>query len=192
MTRAFTNETVTENLYRFMESEAKDYVPHGVTINECLERVEPAELEEIQKDLAYQMIRRKTFDDAKVLGKWLVLVDGTELDEGFKQKNDYYLSRTYNRGEENEITKYHRSVLEAKLYFGNNLVCSIATEFIENTEEYNQKKRTEESIKQDCESKVFERLAEKLKKRFPRLPIIIVADGLYANTKVIKICKGRG
>lgn len=192
MTRAFTNETVTENLYRFMESEVKDYVPHGVTINECLERVEPAELEEIQKDLAYQMIRRKTFDDAKVLGKWLVLVDGTELDEGFRQKNDYYLSRTYNRGEENEITKYHRSVLEAKLYFGNHLVCSIATEFIENTEEYNQKKRTEESIKQDCESKAFERLAEKLKKRFPRLPIIIVADGLYANTKVIKICKGCG
>lgn len=73
MTREFTKETVTENLYRFMESEVKDYVPHSVTINECLERVEPAELEEIQKDLAYQMIRRKTFDDAKVLGKWLVL-----------------------------------------------------------------------------------------------------------------------
>lgn len=118
-------------------------------------------------------------------------MERTELDEGYKKKNNYYLSRTYNRGEENEITKYHRSVLEAKLYFGNNLVCSIATEFIENIDEYNQKKMTEEALKQDCESKAFERLAEKLKKRFPRLPIIIVADGLYADTKVIKICKGR-
>lgn len=192
MTREFTNEIVTENLYRFMGSELKDYVPHGVTINEFLERVEPDELEEIQKDLAYQMIRRKTFDDAKVLGKWLVLVDGTELDEGLQQKNEYYLSRTYNRGEENEITKYHRSVLEAKLYLGNNLVCSIATEFIENTDEYNQKRMTQEAIKQDCESKAFKRLAEKLKKRFPRLPIIIVADGLYVNTKVIETCNGCG
>ena len=192
MTREFTNEKVTENLYHFMNSEVKDYVPHGVTLNEFLERVEPVELEEIQKDLAYQMIRRKSFDDAKVLGKWLVLVDGTELDEGFKQKNDYYLSRTYNRGEETEIKKYHRSVLEAKLYLGNNLVCSIASEFIGNTAEYNQKKMTEEVIKQDCESKAFERLAKKLKKRFPRLPIIIVADGLYVNTKVIKTCKGCG
>lgn len=69
MTREFTNETVTENLYRFMGREMKDYVPHGVTINEFLERLEPTELEEIQKDIAYQMIRRKTFDDAKVLGK---------------------------------------------------------------------------------------------------------------------------
>ena len=192
MTREFTNEIVTANLYRFMGSEQKDYVPHGVTINEFLERVEPSELETIQKDLAYQMIRRKTFDAAKIQRKWLVFVDGTELDEGFIQKNDYYLSRTYNRGEDNEITKYHRSVLEAKLYLGNNLVCSIGTEFIENTDEYNQKKMTEEAIKQDCESKAFGRLAGKLKKRFPRLPIIIVADGLYVNTKVIKACKSCG
>ena len=192
MTREFTNERVTKNLYRFMGKEIKEYVPHGVTINEFLERIDPVELEDIQKDLAYQMIRRKTFDKGKVLGKWLVLVDGTELDEGFQQKNDYYLSRTYNRDQENEFTKYHRSVLGAKLYLGDNLVCSIATEFIENTDEYNQKKMTEEAIKQDCESKAFERLAEKLKKRFPRLPIIIVADGLYVNTKVIKTCKRCG
>jgi len=73
--------------------------------------------------------------------------------------------------------KYHRSVLEAKLYFGNNLVCSIASEPIQNSEEYiNQR---EEEVKQDCESKAFVRLAEKIKKRFPRLPIIITVDGLY-------------
>ena len=34
------------------------------------------------------MIRRKSFDGAKVLGKWLVIVDGTELDEGKTKKND--------------------------------------------------------------------------------------------------------
>ena len=34
------------------------------------------------------MIRRKTFNDAKVAGKWLVIVDGTELDEGLQKKND--------------------------------------------------------------------------------------------------------
>lgn len=51
---------------------------------------------------------------------------------------------------------------------------------------------TTEAIKQDCESKAFDRLAEKLKKRFLRLQIIIVANGLYANTKVIKRCKSYG
>ena len=49
-------------------------------MNEYLERLNPTELENIQSDIVYQMIRRKTFDSAKVLGRWLVLVDGLELD----------------------------------------------------------------------------------------------------------------
>ena len=189
MTRNFNDDIVSKNLYYFMGSESKEYLPHGVTVNEFLERLEPAELEEIQSDIVYRMIRRKTFDDAKVLGKWLVIVDGTELDEGKTQKNENYLSRSYNRGKENEFTKYHRSVLEAKIYFGNNIVCSMATETIENSAEYNEKKLSEEEIKQDCESKAFVRLAAKIKKHFPRLPICIVADALYVSENVMKLCK---
>ena len=189
MTREANNETVAAKLYSSMGSKAKEYLPHGVTVNEFLERLAPMELEEIQSDIVYRMIRRKTFDDAKILGKWLVLVDGSELDEGNIKKNDNYLSRCYNRGERNEFTKYHRSVLEAKIYLGNNLVCSMATETIENSVEYNEKKLSEEEIKQDCESKAFVRIAAKIKKRFPRLPICIVADGLYVSEKVLKICK---
>lgn len=188
MTREFNDEKIVKNLYGFMGSGAKDYLPHGVTLNEFLERLEPGELEEIQSDIVYRMIRRKSFDDAKIQGKWLVLVDGCELDEGYIQKNDNYLSRCYNRGTENEFTKYHRSVLEAKIYFGNGLVCSMATEFIENTGEYHEKKLSEEEAKQDCEQKAFVRLAEKIKKRFPRLSICIVADGLYVSEKVLQIC----
>ena len=188
MTRKFNDEIVASNLYQFMRSETKNYMPHGVTLNEYLERVEPSELERIQKDIVYKMIRRKTFDDAKVLKRWLVLVDATELDEDFTKKNDYYLSRTYNRLEENEMVKYHRSVLEAKLYLGDNLVCSIASETIENSDEYNEKRMSAEAIKQDCESKAFVRLAAKLKKNFPRLPICVVADGLYVNHNVIDTC----
>lgn len=55
-------------------------------VNEFLERVSPEELEEIQKDLAYTMIRRKTFDDARVLKKWQIIIDGTELDEGYQNQ----------------------------------------------------------------------------------------------------------
>jgi hypothetical protein len=119
-----------------------------------------------------------------------VIVDATELDEGFQKKNEHYLSRCYNRGTEKEFVKYHRSVLEAKIYFGNNLVCSIASETIENSDEYiNQ---SDDSIKQDCESKAFVRLAAKIKEKFPRLPIIIAADGLYVTQNVLQICRDYG
>ena len=66
-------------------------------------------------------------------------------------------------------------------------MCSIASETIENSDEYVNK--SDEEVKQDCESKAFVRLAEKIKKRFPRLPIVITADGLYVTQKVLQICK---
>lgn len=189
MTRKFNDEKTVENLYFFMGDPVKEYLPHGVTENEFLERLDPENLENIQKEIAYTMIRRKTFEDARVLKKWQVLIDATELDEGYRKKNDSYLSRCYNRGEAEEFIKYHRSVLEAKLYLGNNLVCSIASEPIENSEEYIHQR--EEKIKQDCESKAFIRLAGKIKKSFPRLSIIITADGLYVSQKVIQISEYR-
>lgn len=98
MTRKFNDDRVVENLYSFLGDTKKEYLPHGVTVNELLERLDYEELEKIQKDIAYSMIRRKTFDNAKVMKKWQILIDGTELDEGYQKKNDYYLSRCYNRG----------------------------------------------------------------------------------------------
>lgn len=190
MDRLSENEEVVQNLYSFMGKEARPFVPHSVTENEFLEKLKPEELEKIQKEIVNTMIRRKTFDEARVFGKWLVIFDATELDEGNTQKNPAYLSRTYHRGETNEYTRYHRGVLEAKIYFGNDIVCSIGSETIENSEEYINKSR--DAVKQDCESKAFKRLAKKIKDRFPRLPIIILADGLYVSQTVLEICENNG
>ena len=70
MTRQFNDEKIVGNLYSFMGESGKEYLPHGVTENEFLERLDPLELEKIQKDLACSMIHRKTFHDARVLKKW--------------------------------------------------------------------------------------------------------------------------
>ena len=40
--------------------------------------------------------------------------------------------------------------------------------------------------KQDCEIRAFHRLAERIKKAFPRLPILLLLDGLYANGPVMQ------
>jgi hypothetical protein len=72
-------------------------------------------------------------------------------------------------------------VLEAKIVLGDDLVVSIATEFIENP--------VENPTKQDCETKAFKRLAESLKKMFPRLPICLLADSLYASEPVFSLCQ---
>ena len=90
MTRKFNNEAVVKNIYSFLGESKKEYLPHGVTENEFLSRLNPEELEEIQKDIAYSMIRRKTFDGARVLKRWQIIIDATELDEGNQRKNEYY------------------------------------------------------------------------------------------------------
>ncbi len=78
--------------------------------------------------------------------------------------------------------------------FGERLIVSIASEFIENNREEaeGQKGMGEGSHKQDSERKAFKRLSMKIKKAFPRLPIILLADSLYASEPVMDICWDNG
>lgn len=100
----------------------------------------------------------------------------------FKERHcEHCTTKTFNRGTEDEKTIYYHTVLEARIVFGDDLVMSIATEFIEN--------ETENVSKQDCERKAFVRLADSIKKMFPRLPICIMGDSLYACEPVFSICR---
>ena len=191
MTDQFNDDGVSKNLPVFMGETPGEYVPHHVTENEYLERLDPMELEEIKQDLVYQMIRRRCFEDARYKKRWLVIVDGTQLYCGQRKLNEHCLERCCNKGTDKEITLYHRDVLEAKIFFGEKLVASIGSGFIENNGEDRKRQETmsAEEIKQDCETKAFKRLAERVKKRFPRLPILLLADSLYASKPVMDLCR---
>ena len=136
MTEQFNEETVAKNLSAFIGEKAGEYVPHHVTENEYLERLDPMELEEIKQDLVYHLIRRRCFEDARYKKKWLIIVDGTQLYCGQRKLNEHCLERCCNKGTDKEITLYHRDVLEAKIFFGEKLVASIGSEFIENNGEF--------------------------------------------------------
>lgn len=148
-------------------------MPHHVTENEFLERLKPDEVKNILHSIAYKLIRRNTFDDAKVFKKWLVLVDATQTYSSGRQINENCLERHYGKDNdsEDEIVNYHLDVLEAKLYIGNNRVISLASEFIENSEQNRKKYKnmSADRIKQDCETKAFKRLADNLKKMYPKM-----------------------
>jgi hypothetical protein len=46
-----------------------------------------------------------------------------------------------------------------------------------------------ERDKQDCEQRAFHRLAQRLKKCFSHLPILLLLDGLYPNGPIIELCR---
>ena len=78
-------------------------------------------------------------------------------------------------------TTYYHPLLEAKLVTADGFVFSLMTEFIENP--------AQGESKQDCELEAFYRLTRRLKKRFPRLPICLSLDGLYAGGPTFALCQ---
>lgn len=192
MTRIFNKDACIKNTALITGRDELEELPHYVTVNDFLSRLNPDELTAIRTKMIKSLIRKRSFEQARFLNKyWLIIVDATQLHSFQKKNDDKCLTRTFTDKETGEKTiRYYHSVLEAKIVLGDDLILSIASEFIENDGEdaARQKKMSTEEIKQDCEIKAFKRLAEKLKKAFKRLPICIMGDSLYASEKVFQIC----
>ena len=160
-------------------------LPHMDTVDLVMRVISNEELEALKTYLLKGLIERKLFYKYKIFSQYYnISIDGTGVMTIKEANIDNFpnaLHRTYNKGEENEKKVYFLNVLEAKLVCANGFCISLSTEWIENPDN--------EYKKQDCELKAFKRLAKKLKKDFPRLPICIVGDGLYPNKAIFDICK---
>lgn len=179
-TEKFNTEETIKNIADLLEVELEE-IPHYDTINNVFEKLDIEELRKIQKYMLNRLIRSKMFDRYRYKGKYFqIVVDGTGI-ASFKERHcKHCLKRTYNKGEKKEYTIYYHYVLEAKIVVGD-IVISIDSEFIENEKE--------DVEKQDCELRAFYRMEERIKKEYPKLPIIISGDALYACQPVIDICK---
>ena len=93
-------------------------------------------------------------------------IDGTQKYTMGTCHDERYLRRKTGDGK----YQYYAYVLEAVLILSNGMVLPLMSEFLENTPEL-EAIENEAEWKQDCELKGFYRLAERLKKRFPRLRI---------------------
>ena len=194
MNEQFEDEDVPRKIYHYLGETVREELPHSQSLNDLLSRIKSEEIEKIRKKMVYSLIRRKSFDAAKYQKVWAVYIDGTELYHGKRKLNENCLERRYKRGTDGETICYHSAVLEAKIDFGESLLASIGSEFIENAGEdaEQQRRKGVAQVKQDCELKAFRRLSAKLKKQFPRLPIRIQGDSLYAAGPVFDICAENG
>ncbi len=160
-------------------------MPYWETINNYLVRVDPDELQKVLHELVRRLVRSKAFNEARVRGKyWQVIVDGTQLASSNKGLDGECLFRIHNRGKDTEYRESYYYVLEAKVVLHANVHVSIMTEFVEN--------KDSEAVKQDCERAACWRLMERLKKAFPRMPICMSGDSLYACQGFFDGCRDRG
>lgn len=154
-----------------------DDVPHGDTLNYAFKRIAPEEVQEVVCRMVEVLIRKKVLYRWRLFGNFLVAVDGTGVLTFRERHCEYCLTRKLNNGE----TLYYHPVLEAKLVSANGFAFSLMTEFIENTDP--------QADKQDCELKAFYRLGQRLKSRFPHLPICLLLDGLFAGGPTFQLCQ---
>jgi hypothetical protein len=154
--------------------------PHGDTLDAAFSRLSPGELQAVVTGMTETLIRRKVLYPWRLLARYyLVAVDGTGVLVFAERHCGQCLTRTHN-----DVTTYYHPILEAKLVTATGFVLSLMTEFIENP--------GEQPTKQDCELKAFYRLAERLKQRFPRLPICFLLDGLFAGGPTFTRCEQYG
>ena len=149
------------------------------TVDKYLRWIDPEKLEHIKQDMFRELVKSKTFRKYKFDRKYYMLaVDGSGL-----QSYDYepYPGCPYKQHKSGG-KKWTTYVLEAKIVTPNGFSISLATEWIENP--------TDQAFdKQDSELKAFKRLSAKLDKAFPRLPLMVLLDGLYPKEPIFSICK---
>ena len=127
-------------------------------------------------------------DKYRFNGYFYIVIDGTGLYSTRVNLGEQAITKVYNKGEENEYTLYSYYALEAKLVCGN-MTFSFATEFVENETYTDENGNTYRKFdKQDCELKAAYRLLNKIKNRFPKLPIIIGGDALYLGRPFLELC----
>jgi hypothetical protein len=154
-------------------------VPHGDTLNDTFKRLDPAHAQEVVCSMVERLIRNKVLDRYRFLGRFVIAVDATGVWRFTQRHCQHCLSAIHG-----SKTVYSHNTLEAKLVTGDGFVLSLMTEFIENN--------GANQTKQDCELKAFYRLTERLKKRFPRLSLLLTMDGLYAVGPVFALCERFG
>lgn len=144
------------------------------TVHHFIEQLPVQELEQLREVLIRKLMERKLFEKWKFQGYYNLSFDGSGV---YTFDHEPFEGCSYK--ETKNGIKWYVSVLEAKLVFSNGFSLSLGNEWIKN--------QNGKFDKQDCEQVAFKRLAVKIKTAFPRLFIVVTADGLYCSEPIFKL-----
>lgn len=143
------------------------------TVNDVLEKLKEENLERLRTVLVKHILKKRVLHKYKLQSKYFTIaIDGTGV---YSFDEAPYPGCPYKTSKNGKVS-YYQPVLEAKVVTSNGFAISIATEWIINEDG---------KTKQDCEYKASLRLMDRLKADYPRLPICLLLDGLYAKHPLI-------
>jgi len=140
-------------------------------------RLDPTEVAYVPQAMTRTLIVSRKLEEARLFGdRYLVLLDGTVREYCRQGMDEDALHQTH----DGQTVRY-RYVVEARVLGPEGTSFPLVTVFVD--------MHDPERDKQDCEMAAFQRVADELHRAFPRLPICLLADGLYASTPVFDICQ---
>lgn len=164
-----------ENIKRFFGVKVADMD----TVDKYLRWLENDRLEDIKQNMFREIVKSKKFQKFKFQNKYFMLaIDGSGMQSFDYEPYPGCPFKKYKNGKK-VWTTY---VLEAKIVSSTGFSISLASEWVVNP-------TNKKFDKQDCEFEAFKRLSAKLKKAFPRLPLLLLLDGLYPKDPIFNICK---
>lgn len=147
-----------------------DSIPGDKQIRDVMDEVDPESLEEVFSDYFGRLQRGKHIESYRVLGRYYAaVIDGAEYFSSEKLHCPGCLKRNKRF--------LHQIVQAAVVHPDKRQVIPLAPEEVKNTDGHE---------KQDCEVNAGKRLIKKMRRVHPRLPFIIVADGLYSKQPFIQ------
>ena len=154
-------------------------LPHMDTVSDVMKQLAPTHLESLRCHIIKYLLDKRTLHKFRLMGKYFnIAIDGSGVYSFDKEPYPNCPYKTSKKGKR----KWYQNVLEAKIVCMNGFSLSIATEWLKNEKG---------PLKQDCEQKALNRLLENLKKDFPRLPVCILLDGLFASEPVMTQIKSK-
>jgi hypothetical protein len=166
----------------------KKRLPHMDTVNRAMSELSLKDIESLKQAFVAGLVEQCIFRCFRLFGKYYTIaIDGTGT--GSYKENNTEQNLPFKTSKNGVIT-YYSHVVEAKLVTSSGICISIGSEWVTNKSDGNGKDK--EYDKQDCEQRAFARLALKIKGYYPRLPVCILADGLYPNKTFMDICQNNG
>jgi hypothetical protein len=165
----------------------QETLPVWGTLTHFLGHVGSAALGRVRTRMVRQLIRNKVLDEARLLGAFVLVFDGTGHVAFRRRHCPHCLTQTHG-----DVTYYYHQVLEAKLVTSGGLALSVGSEFIDNRHFDQAPAAGRAARKQDCELKAFARLAAQLKADFPQTRLCLAGDALFACGPVFQTCQQHG
>lgn len=185
--RNMTGAQLLENLQLFFPELEK--LPHADTLFRLLCAIRVDDIEAAHVELIQRLIKKKKFRRYLINNCYPIAIDGTQKQAFPAYWCEQLLQRKAKKSAATDDTsaepayQYYIYVLEANLVFNNGMVIPLMSEFLD------YRLGDAGRNKQDCEQRAFKRLAERLKHYFPRLPVLLLLDGLYSNGPVMATCR---